>query len=188
MNMATKLGGTASRIALGASLLVALALALPAAASAEQNCVGHVARLAPTDDDTFPVEYKFLCYEPIKGFVLASSKEMTGFNITADVFGTDGVISGTDRFAECEGELPGLGFTCAGTYTAGNKLITSTFAMSEDPCVLPRPSTWIAVEAATTAAKLSGPFDLGRPRGCPKATKKTDKVAKKKSTKKSSKR
>jgi hypothetical protein len=187
MNMATRLGvrriGIASRIAIGATLLVTLALALPAGASAEQNCVGSVTKLAGTEEDAFPVAYKFLCYEPVKGFLLGSTAEIESFGTTADVFDPTGAnLDPTDRFAECEGEIPGLGFACAGTYGAKNKLVKGQYAMSTDPCVAsPRPSAWLVVASATTAVKLSGPFDLGRPRGCPKASKKTGATKKHKS-------
>jgi hypothetical protein len=185
MNMASKLGarraGLASRIGLGAALLVALAMALPAGASADQNCIGSVTKAAATGDDAFPMDYKVLCYEPIKGFLLGSTAEVEGFNVSADVFDPTGAnLDPTDRFGECEGELPGNGFGCAGTYAATNKLIKGQFTLSADPCAAsPRPSFYFVAEANTTAGKLSGPFDLGRPRGCPKASKNTKKATKK---------
>jgi hypothetical protein len=151
-----------------------LALALPAAARADQSCGGKLKRLAKTEDRDTGVMYQLRCAQPITAFALISTSELTGFDVSADVFDSaaaGGGIRGDDRLGNCSGALPSFGFTCAGTYSAQNRIIRSNFDTTRNPCARDadrelklRASVVVAGEDGT----LSGPFLLSKIRGCPR--------------------
>ena len=73
-------------------------------------------------------------------------------------------------------DFPGYGFNSIGTYT-GNQYakITGQFAIGTALCAEPRVDPLLTVTYATADTRgrvtqyISGPYDLGRPRGCPKS-------------------
>lgn len=156
----------------------ALAITAPmAGASANANnydCGGHIeaGEPAPGDDDT-QVKYVFACGGPITGYQLQPQIGHTGFSTDVSVFDQQNNAITTDSFT-CNGDFPGWGINCIGKYT-GNQYgkIVGQFAIGSKLCDEPRVDPLLTVVYATADSKgvvtqyISGPFDLGRPRGCP---------------------
>lgn len=157
----------------------ALALALPSASNAadSQFCFGNVTPIKPTAERDTGATYEFSCGAAITGFALVSSSEIASFDVAADVFDAPadgGAIRGDDRFGECEGDLPGFGFHCNGTYSAKGRLIRATFDGTDSVCARDSKRQVIArysVIVTNAAGKVAGPYDLGRPHHCPKPKK-----------------
>ena len=148
---------------------------------ADQNpnntlCKGHVTKgkADPDDPDSGVVEYAFACSQAITGYSILPDKQATGFE--TEVFGADPKtkdVVAADAFS-CNGEQPGWGVNCTGAYTGLWHTVTSTFTIDGDVCAEPRVDPLLVVTFATaTGGKatqyIAGPFDLGRPRGCPKS-------------------
>jgi hypothetical protein len=160
--------------------VLALAVWAPlAGASANPNtydCGGHIQAgpAQPGDDDT-QVQYTFACGGPITGYQIQPQLSDTGFSTDVSVFDLQGNAVTTDSFT-CNGDFPGYGINCIGKYT-GNQYakITGTFAIGTALCAEPRVDPLLTVVYATADSKgvvtqaISGPYDLGRPRGCPKS-------------------
>jgi hypothetical protein len=148
---------------------------------ADQNpnntlCKGHVTKGAadPDDPDSGVIEYTFACSQPITGYSVLPDKPSTSFE--TEVFGTDPAtkeVAATDAFS-CNGEQPGWGVNCTGANTGNWHPITSKFTIDGDVCAEPRVDpllvvTYAAVASGKAQQYIAGPFDLGRPRGCPKS-------------------
>ena len=166
-------------IAVGLGVL-ALAVALPSVAHAadEQACYGKLTQARTAERDT-GVGYQWVCTAPVKSFAVATNVPTASFDATSDVFEAKengGGLSAEDRFGECEGDLPGFGFTCGtGGYGGFGRVTKGAFDTMDDPCardasrhLLLRAS--LIVQGA--GGKLSGPFDLNKVSGCPKPAKK----------------
>jgi hypothetical protein len=158
----------------------ALAIAAPmAGASANANtydCGGHIQAgpPAPGDDDT-QVQYVFACGGPITGYQIQPQIGDTGFSTDVSVFDQQGAAVTTDSFT-CNGDFPGWGINCIGKYTGDQYAkVTGTFSIGTKLCAEPRVDPLLTVTYATADNKgvvtqyISGPYDLGRPRGCPKS-------------------
>jgi F0F1-type ATP synthase membrane subunit c/vacuolar-type H+-ATPase subunit K len=155
---------------------LAAALAQPSAAAADQACFGTMKKLPVRSERDTGVGYEFSCSEPAKAFFLLTTSELSFFDVSADVFDSaanGGAIRGDDRFGECEGTLPSAGFGCAGTYSAGGRLVRGSFDTAGSPCARNPKTRKVMLHAALivegATGKLSGPFDLLKPAGCPKA-------------------
>lgn len=160
-----------------AAAVFALAIAAPSAlAGANANnydCGGHIEAGPPQpgDDDT-QVQYVFACGGPITGYQIQPQIGDTGFSTDVSVFDQQNNPVTTDSFT-CNGDFPGFGVNCIGKYT-GNQYakIVGTFAIATPLCQEPRVDPLLTVTYATADSKgvvtqyISGPFDLGRPRGC----------------------
>jgi hypothetical protein len=160
-----------------AAAVLALALAAPSAfAGANANnydCGGHIEAgpAQPGDDDT-QVQYVFACGGPITGYQIQPDIGDTGFATDVSVFDQQNNAVTTDSFT-CNGDFPGWGVNCVGKYT-GNQYakIVGTFAIATPLCAEPRVDPLLTVTYATVDSKgvvtqyISGPYDLGRPRGC----------------------
>jgi hypothetical protein len=170
--------------------LVVLAAAIAAAvllnhsapqSVADQNpnntlCKGHIdkGKADPDDPDSGVVAYTFACSQAISGYSILPDKEATGFE--TEVFGADpktGEPLGSDAFS-CNGEQPGFGVNCTGAATGNWHVVKSTFTVDGDVCAEPRVDpilvvTFASVSGAKAQQYIAGPFDLGRPRGCPKS-------------------
>jgi hypothetical protein len=160
-----------------AAAVFALAIAAPSAfAGANANnydCGGHIEAGPPQpgDDDT-QVQYIFACGGPITGYQIQPQIGHTGFATDVSVFDQQNNAVTTDSFT-CNGDFPGWGVNCVGKYT-GNQYakIVGTFAIATPLCAEPRVDPLLTVTYATADSKgvvtqyISGPYDLGRPRGC----------------------
>lgn len=159
--------------------LVALALAaVPGDASAANlTCRGHTSLGQVTEDADNPLDYRFACTGRIVGYTLISDRELDYFDPELEVTDAAGTVVPTDSFG-CEGDIPGFGINCLGVYGT-NRLVTGHVSVAEQaPCTEPRPRVQLVVVAETVDAvtgkpaktskgESAGPFDLGRPRGCP---------------------
>ena len=75
-----------------------------------------------------------------------------------------------DTFS-CSGEVPGWAANCVGATKAGYETITGQFAIGTKLCVEPRVDplltvTYAYLEKGVVTQAISGPYDLGRPKGC----------------------
>jgi hypothetical protein len=176
-----------SRLGIALAMLVAALVAAAllnhsaAPSVADQNpnntlCKGHINKGAadPDDPDSGVVSYTFACSQPITGYSVMPDKAATGFE--TEVFGTDPAtkeVLATDAFS-CNGEQPGWGVNCTGANVGSWHPITSSFTIDGDVCAEPRVDPLLLVTFATVASGkasqyIAGPYDLGRPRGCPKS-------------------
>jgi hypothetical protein len=148
---------------------------------ADQNpnntlCKGHVTKgkADPDDPDSGAVEYTFACSQAITGYSVLPDKAATAFE--TEVFGVDPAtreVAATDAFS-CNGSQPGWGVNCTGATTGSWHVVTSTFTIDGDVCAEPRVDpllvvTYASVSSGKATQYIAGPFDLGRPRGCPKS-------------------
>ena len=77
-----------------------------------------------------------------------------------------------DTFS-CSGSFPGYAVNCVGAATSGvDERITGQFSIGWKLCTEPRVDplltvTYAYLEKGVITQAISGPFDLGRPLGCP---------------------
>jgi hypothetical protein len=162
--------------------VVALLLAMPAIGHAEEtnpnddNCAGYITAGQPEPgNEEQEVQYTFNCSSQITGFQLESQIPVTGIG------GQPPLVTSfpantplTDTFS-CAGEVPGYALNCVGSTKAAYEQITGEFSIGTSLCKEPRVDPLLTVVDAYTAVEkgatvltqaISGPFDLGRPRGC----------------------
>ncbi len=163
---------------------LALALANPAIVHAEESnpnnysCIGAIAPgKAEVGSEEQQVAYVFYCNGPITGYQLESQVPLTGVQspplvtATATPLGAPTGAPLTDTFS-CSGEVPGYAVNCVGATKTGYETITGQFAIGSKLCAEPRVDplltvTYAYLEKGVIAQAISGPFDLGRPNGCP---------------------
>jgi len=155
----------------------ALLLALPALSQAAESnpnnysCLGSIAAGEPQPgSEDQQVKYSFYCDGPITGYQLQTQIPETGISSPPTVTNVAGAPL-TDTFS-CSGEIPGYGLNCVGLAKGGYETISGQFAIGSKLCVEPRVDplltvTYAYLEKGVVTQAISGPFDLGRPRGCP---------------------
>jgi hypothetical protein len=157
---------------------VALLLAIPAAGHAEEsnpnnyNCLGSISAGTPEEgSEEQQVQYKFYCNGPITGYQLQAQIPLTGLSgqpaLASELTGK----ALSDTFS-CSGEVPGYALNCVGVAKEGYETITGQFAIGTKLCAEPRVDplltvTYAYLEKGAITQAISGPFDLGRPEGCP---------------------
>jgi hypothetical protein len=155
----------------------ALLLATPALSNAEVNpnqysCLGLIKAGQPElGSEEQQVQYTFYCDGPITGYQLQSQVPLTGIQSPPLVSDLQSATPLNDTFA-CSGEIPGYAANCVGATKAGYERITGQFAIPTKLCAEPRVDpllsvTYASLEKTTVTQAISGPFDLGRPSGCP---------------------
>jgi hypothetical protein len=163
---------------------LALLLATPAISRAEESnpnnysCLGATAPgTAEVGSDEQQVKYVFYCNGPITGYQLQAQIPLTGVQspplvtATATALGSPtGAVLG-DSFS-CSGEIPGYAVNCVGVAKQGYETIAGQFAIGSKLCAEPRVDplltvTYAYLEKGVVTQAISGPFDLGRPNGCP---------------------
>lgn len=151
--------------------------------NANQNiCKGSITKgEADPDDPTLTtVAYRLACDQPLTGYALFVDGHPVQ-SLETETFGTDPItdLPVAKNAFSCNGDLPGYGVNCVGTYTGKWVVIKGTFTIEGDICAEPRVDPILTVMNSTYDSKkkvvneaISGPFDLGRPKkaGC-KATK-----------------
>jgi hypothetical protein len=155
---------------------VALLLAAPTLSRAEESnpnnysCLGSLSAGAPVEgSEDQQVSYSFYCDGPVTGYQLQAQVPVTGVQsppIVTNVAG--GVLS--DTFS-CSGEVPGYALNCVGAGRAGYETIAGQFAIGAKLCTEPRVDalltvTYAYLEKGVMTQAISGPYDLGRPKGC----------------------
>ena len=163
---------------------LALLLATPAISHAEESnpnnysCLGGTAPgKSEVGSEEQQVAYVFYCNGPITGYQLQSQIPLTGVQspplVTAgaSVLGAPTGKPLTDTFS-CSGEIPGYAENCVGLAKTGYETIAGQFAIGSKICAEPRVDplltvTYAYLEKGVVTQAISGPFDLGRPNGCP---------------------
>jgi hypothetical protein len=156
-------------------------LTAPAYSNAEESnpnnyqCAGHITAGKPEAGSTEPqVAYTIACSGPISGYEIQTQVPITGFESAPLVTNDKGEAVTTDSFS-CDGEIPGLAVNCVGNTTQGYETIAGQFALGKKLCAEPRIDPKLTVAYAYLNEKkvitqaISGPFDMGRPQGCPAA-------------------
>ena len=166
----------------GASLLLLIDRSQPAGADQNANntdCRGHVDKGAASPDDptATQVKYVFACSGPITGYQI--QPQIPAQSLDTEVFATDrttNAVVPTDSFS-CSGIIPSFGINCVGTYGGDYRVVSGQFSIDPKLCDEPRVDPLLTVVYATKSSTgavvqaIAGPFDLGRPRGCPKSAK-----------------
>ena len=171
-----------AKLSLGAIVgSLVLLLALPALGQAEEsnpnnyNCVGGLAAGAPEEgSEDQQVAYDFYCNGPITGYQLQTQLPISGsagsVTVSSLAAGAKPGAQLKDVFS-CGGELPGYAVNCVGLAKAGYEYVAGQFAIEKKLCVEPRVDALLTVtnaylEKGVVTQAISGPFELGRPRGC----------------------
>ena len=169
----------------GITLALAL-LAVPAVSHAEESesnpnnysCLGGIAPGTPeVGSEEQQVAYVFYCNGPITGYQLQAQIPLTGVQSAplvtagASVLGAATGKPTSDTFS-CSGEVPGYAANCVGSTKTGYETISGQFAIGSKICTEPRVDplltvTYAYLEKGVVTQAISGPFDLGRPNGCP---------------------
>jgi hypothetical protein len=156
---------------------VALLLATPALSHAEEanpnnySCLGSTAAGSPEPgNEEQQVRYAFYCNGPVTGYQLQAQVPITGIQGQPLVTSIPAGNPLTDTFS-CSGEVPGFALNCVGAAKAGYETITGQFSIASKLCAEPRVDplltvTYASVEKGAVVQAISGPFDLGRPKGC----------------------
>jgi hypothetical protein len=154
---------------------VALLLATPALSHAEESnpnnysCLGGLAPGTPEPgSEEQQVNYTFYCDGPITGYQVAAQVPLTG--VSSPPIVSKEKIALTDSFS-CSGEVPGVALNCVGSTKGGYENITGQFAIGTKICREPRVDalltvTYAYLEKGVVTQAISGPYDLGRPKGC----------------------
>jgi hypothetical protein len=163
---------------------LALTLATPAVVHAEESnpnnysCLGGIAPgKAEVGSEEQQVAYVFYCNGPITGYQLQAQIPLTGVQTPPLVTAGASVLGAatgkplTDTFS-CSGEVPGYAVNCVGLAKQGYETISGQFAIGTKICAEPRVDplltvTYAYLEKGVVTQAISGPFDLGRPSGCP---------------------
>ena len=160
---------------------VALLLATPAlshAAEGEEGsnpnnytCRGHISAGQPeAGSEEVQVQYTFSCNGPITGYQVQGQVPFTG--VTAQPLVTDQLSNPLKDTFSCSSEIPGYAANCVGSTKIAYEVVTGQFAIGTKLCAEPRVDPLLTVtdaylEKNVVTQAISGPFDLGRPRGCP---------------------
>ena len=157
---------------------VALLLATPALSHAEEsnpnnyNCLGNINSGQPeVGSEEQQVKYTFYCDGPITGYQLQAQVPLTGVQAAPQLYSIATKNPLNDSFS-CSGEVPGYAVNCVGLAKAGYESITGQFAIGKKICAEPRVDplltvTYAYLEKNVVTQAIAGPFDLGRPQGCP---------------------
>jgi hypothetical protein len=155
---------------------VALLLAIPAMSQADEtnpntySCLGQISAGRPEPgNEEQQVQYVFYCNGPITGYQLQAQIPVTGVQSPPLVVNREAAPL-TDTFS-CSGEIPGWALNCVGATKGGYEQITGQFSIATKLCAEPRVDPLLTVayaylEKGAVVQAVSGPFDLGRPRGC----------------------
>jgi hypothetical protein len=178
---ARRMSPTLRRALLAALGALVCALAGPAFAHAEATepgnpnnyeCSGSLsAGKAEAGGEETPVQYKFLCDGQITGYQVQTQLPITGIQGAPLVTNYAGTPL-NDTFS-CSGAFPGYAVNCVGASTTEpQEKITGEFEIGWKLCTEPRVDalltvTYAYLEKGLITQAISGPFDLGRPVGCP---------------------
>lgn len=159
--------------------VLALLLATPALSQAEESnpnnysCLGGLTAGSPEEgSEEQQVKYSFYCNGPITGYQLQAQVPVTGISSPPVVTSlATPPVTLADTFS-CSGEVPGYALNCVGAAKGGYESITGQFAIGAKLCTEPRVDplltvTYAYLEKGAIVQAISGPYDLGRPKGCP---------------------
>ncbi|MDQ8045170.1 MAG: hypothetical protein AAGC46_12430 [Solirubrobacteraceae bacterium] len=141
------------------------------------QCHGNLYKGAKADPIAggHTVHYAFQCPGPITGYQIQTQTAINTFDSDSSVQLVNGASITTDSFS-CNGDTPGIAFNCVGISSVPNAVISGNFTVDNPIYQEPRPDALLTVTYATADTKgkvitqyISGPFDLGRPKGGPKS-------------------
>jgi hypothetical protein len=136
------------------------------------NCLGAIAAgHVEVGSEEQQVQYTFYCDGPITGYQLQAQVPVTGISSPPLVTKIPTGSPLTDTFS-CSGEVPGYALNCVGAAKGGYETVTGQFSIGTKLCAEPRVDplltvTYASLEKGAIVQAISGPFDLGRPSGCP---------------------
>jgi hypothetical protein len=165
----------------------ALSLAGPAVSHAQTplaapdgndiTCTGNIAKGTPEMGVTGnEILYTFKCNSQITGYQIQSQLPVSNFDTTPNPPTQEapnaGLTVATDSLS-CNGSIPAFAFNCVGLVTDPFEIVTGQYAIDTPLCTEPREDPLLTVTYANlvkgvVTQYISGPFDLGRPTGCPK--------------------
>jgi hypothetical protein len=161
---------------------LAILLAVPASGHAEEsnpnnyNCIGSLAKGAPLEgSEEQQVAYRFYCNGPITGYQVQTQIPVTSAPEPPAVNAIEAGLKVGPQLKDvfsCGGELPGYAVNCVGAAKAGYEMVSGQFSIEKKLCVEPRVDalltvTYAYLEKGAVTQAISGPFELGRPTGCP---------------------
>ncbi|HEY3827595.1 MAG TPA: hypothetical protein VGL57_00215 [Solirubrobacteraceae bacterium] len=136
------------------------------------ECSGNLsAGKAEAGGEETPVKYTFLCDGQITGYQVQTQLPIAGIEGAPLVTNHAGTPL-NDTFS-CSGAFPGYALNCVGSSTTEpEEKITGQFEIGWKLCTEPRVDalltvTYAYLEKGVITQAISGPFDLGRPLGCP---------------------
>jgi len=153
-------------------------LVVPTIAGAEEtnpnnySCFGSLSAGKPeVGSEEQQVAYAFHCSGPITGYQLQSQIPVTGVQAAPLVSNIPSGKPVNDTFS-CSSEVPGYADNCVGATVSQYETIAGQFAIGTKLCAEPRVDalltvTYAYLEKGVITQAISGPFDLGRPAGCP---------------------
>jgi hypothetical protein len=136
------------------------------------ECSGNLgAGKSEAGGEETPVKYAFLCNGQITGYQIQTQIPIAGIEGSPLVTNHAGTPL-NDTFS-CSGAFPGYAVNCVGSSTTEpEEKIAGQFEIGWKLCTEPRVDalltvTYAYVEKGAITQAISGPFDLGRPLGCP---------------------
>lgn len=118
-----------------------------------------------------PIQYLFKCDGQITGYQVQTQVPITGIEGQPAV--TNYQSQPLKETFSCSGAFPGYAVNCVGATTAeAYERITGEFEIGWKLCTEPRVDalltvTYAYLEKGVITQAIAGPFDLGRPEGCP---------------------
>lgn len=118
-----------------------------------------------------PIQYLFKCDGQITGYQVQTQVPITGIEGQPAVTNYQNQPL-TEAFS-CSGAFPGYAVNCVGATTKeAEERITGQFEIGWKLCTEPRVDalltvTYAYLEKGVITQAIAGPFDLGRPEGCP---------------------
>jgi hypothetical protein len=165
---------------------IALSLSSPAFAAAETapaatpptgsnpndyECAGQLSAGKSGGGEETPVQYLFKCNGQITGYQVQTQLPITG--IEGQPQTTSYQNQPLPEAFSCSGAFPGYAVNCVGATTKeAYERITGQFEIGWKLCTEPRVDalltvTYAYLEKGVITQAIAGPFDLGRPAGCP---------------------
>jgi hypothetical protein len=169
---------------------IALSLAAPALSAAAEpapvttapqaasnpndyECAGQLAagKAEGEGAEGTPVQYKFKCNGQITGYQVQTQVPITGIEGQPQV--ANYLEKPLPEAFSCSGAFPGYALNCVGATTKeAFERITGQFEIGWKLCTEPRVDalltvTYAYLEKGVITQAIAGPFDLGRPVGCP---------------------
>ncbi len=118
-----------------------------------------------------PIQYLFKCDGQITGYQVQTQVPITGIEGQPAV--TNYQNQSLNEAFSCSGAFPGYAVNCVGATTKeAYERITGQFEIGWKLCTEPRVDalltvTYAYLEKGVITQAIAGPFDLGRPEGCP---------------------
>lgn len=166
-------------LSLAAPALSAAAETTPAAAAPtgsnpnDYECAGQLAagKAEGEGSEGTPVQYKFKCNGQITGYQVQTQVPITGIEGQPQI--ANYLEQSLPEAFSCSGAFPGYAVNCVGATTKeAYERITGQFEIGWKLCTEPRVDalltvTYAYLEKSVITQAIAGPFDLGRPVGCP---------------------